>query len=70
MLSLLFAICLIWFIGKLFFFGLRAAWGITKFLLTIVLLPLVLIVMAVSGMLYAAFFILLVGGIAAGISKN
>lgn len=49
MLSLLFAICMIWIFGKLFFFGLKATWGITKFLVTIVLLPLVLIIMAVSG---------------------
>ena len=51
-------------------FGLKATWGITKFLLTIVLLPFVLIIMAVSGMFYIAFFILIVGGIIAGISKN
>ncbi len=70
MLTLLFAVCMIWFFGKLFLFGLKATWGITKFLVTIVLLPLILIIMAVSGMLYVAFFILLVGGIAAGISKN
>lgn len=70
MLSLLFAICMIWIFGKLFFFGLKATWGITKFLVTIVLLPLVLIIMAVSGFFYIAFVILIVGGIAAGISKH
>ena len=70
MLTLLFAVCIIWFFGKLFLFGLKATWGITKFLLTIVLLPFVLIIMAVSGMFYIAFFILIVGGIIAGISKN
>ncbi|GFI07604.1 MAG: hypothetical protein HFI21_06435 [Lachnospiraceae bacterium] len=70
MLTLLFAVCMIWFFGKLFLFGLKATWGITKFLLTIVLLPFVLIIMAVSGMFYIAFFILIVGGIIAGISKN
>ena len=70
MLTLLFAVCMIWFFGKLFLFGLKATWGITKFLLTIVLLPFVLIIMAVSGMFYIAFFILIVGGIIAGLSKN
>lgn len=70
MLTLLFAVCMIWFFGKLFLFGFKATWGITKFLLTIVLLPFVLIIMAVSGMFYIAFFILIVGGIIAGISKN
>ena len=70
MLTLLFAVCMIWFFGKLFLFGLKATWGITKFLLTIVLLPFVLIIMAVSGMFYIAFFILIVGGIISCISKN
>ena len=70
MLSLLFAIGMIWIFGKLFFFGLKATWGITKFLVTIVLLPFVLIVMAVSGFFYIAFVILIVGGIAAGIRKH
>lgn len=70
MLSLLFAIGMIWLFGKLFFFGLKATWGITKFLVTIVLLPLALIVMAVSGMFYIAFFILIAGGIAAAIGRR
>ena len=70
MLSLLFAIGMIWLFGKLFFFGLKATWGITKFLVTIVLLPLVLIVMAVSGMFYIAFIILIVDGIAAAIGRR
>ena len=61
---------MIWIFGKLLFFGLKATWGITKFLVTIVLLPLVLIVMAVSGMFYIAFVILIVGGIAACFHKN
>lgn len=43
MLSLLFAICMIWVFGKLFIFGIKAAWGISKFIVTVVLLPLVLI---------------------------
>lgn len=70
MLSLLFAIGMIWIFGKLFFFGLKATWGITKFLVTIVLLPLVLIIMAVSGLFYIAFVILIVGSIAAGICRH
>ena len=32
MLSLLFAICMIWFIGKFFIFGVKASWGILKLL--------------------------------------
>lgn len=63
MLTLLFAICMLLVFGKLFFFGIRAAWGISKFLLTIVLLPISLIIMVVGGLLSIAFPILIVVGI-------
>ena len=63
MLSLLFTICMVWVFGKLFFFGLRAAWGISKFIVTIVLMPLILIALVVGGLMYIAFPILIVVGI-------
>ncbi len=65
MLSLLFTICMIWVFGKLLFFGIKAAWGISKFVVTIVLLPLILIGLVVGGLVYIAFPILFVIGIAA-----
>ena len=43
MLSLLFAICMIWFVGKFFVFGLRASWGIMKLLCTVIFFPVILI---------------------------
>lgn len=70
MLSLLFAICMIWVFGKLFIFGIKAAWGISKFIVTVVLLPLVLIGLVVGGFIYLAFPILLVVGIVSLICKN
>lgn len=63
MLTLLFGICMIWVFGKLLVFGVKAAWGIIKILVTIVLLPLVLIGMVAGGLLYLAFPILIVIGI-------
>ena len=42
----LFIICMIGVFGKLLLFGVQMAWGISKFLLTIVILPLILIGMA------------------------
>nr|WP_177296838.1 hypothetical protein [uncultured Blautia sp.] len=65
MLSLLFTICMIWVFGKLLFFGIKAAWGISKFVVTIVLLPLILIGLVVGGLIYIAIPILIVIGIAA-----
>ena len=69
MLSLLFAICMIWVFGKLFIFGIKAAWGISKFIVTVVLLPLVLIGLVVGGFIYLAFPILLVVGIVSLVCK-
>lgn len=70
MLSILFAICMIWIFGKLLFFGIRAAWGISKFLVTIVLLPLTLIGMVIGGLINIAFPILIVVGIVALVSSK
>lgn len=63
MLTLLFTICMIWFIGKFFIFGLKASWGIVKFLCTVVFFPVILIGMVVGGLVYIAFPILIIGGI-------
>ena len=70
MLSLLFAMCMIWVFGKLLLFGIKAAWGISKFIVTIVLLPLVLIGMVVGGLMYIAFPILIVVGIIALVGRS
>ena len=70
MLSLLFTICMIWVFGKLFLFGIRAAWGVSKFLITVVLFPLILIGMVVGGLIYLAFPILIVVGIVMLVCKN
>lgn len=70
MLSLLFTICMLWVFGKLFFLGIKAAWGISKFLLTIVLLPVFLIGLVIGGLIYIAFPILIVVGIVAMVSSS
>ena len=65
MLSLLFGICIIWFSIKLLIFCVKASWGILKFLCTVVLFPVILILMVVGGLMYIAFPLLLLGGIIA-----
>ena len=55
----LFMILMIFVFGKLFFFGLKAAWGLSKFVLTIILLPITLIMMVSAGLIYFAFILLL-----------
>ena len=70
MLSLIFFVCMIWVFGKLFFLGIRAAWGISKFLLTIVLLPVFLIGLVIGGLIYIAFPILIVVGTVSGLASD
>ena len=70
MLSLLFTICMIWICGKLFIFGVKAAWGISKLLLTVVFLPLILIGMVIGGLMSIAFPILIVVGIVALVASG
>ena len=60
---LLFAICMIGFIWKLFVFGVRASWGIMKLLCTVVLFPVILVGMVVGGLLYVAFPLLIIAGV-------
>lgn len=70
MLSLLFTICMIWIFGKLLIFGVKAAWGISKLLLTVVFLPLILIGMVIGGLMSIAFPILIVVGIVALVASG
>ena len=63
MLTLLFLICMLGIFGKLLVFGLRAAWGVSKLLLTVVFFPVILIGMVFAGLIYLAFPILIIVGI-------
>lgn len=65
MLSILFMILLIGVLWKLIVWSMRAAWGITKIVFSIVVMPVVLIVMALAGLVYLAIPILAIVGIVA-----
>ena len=66
----LFMILMFYIFGKLFFFGLKAAWGLSKFVLRIILLPITLMVMVSCGLLYFAFVLLIVVGIISFFKTN
>ena len=66
----LFMILMFYIFGKLFFFGLKAAWGLSKFILTIILLPITLMVRVSCGLLYFAFVLLIVVGIISFFKTN
>lgn len=65
MLTILFLIFLFGIFGKLFFFGIRAAWGISKFVLMVVFFSVILIGMLIVGLVKLAFPLLLIFGVIA-----
>lgn len=65
MLTLLFVILMIVVVGKIAMFAIKAAWGLTKVILMVVLFPVFLIAMAVSGFMALAFIALVIGGLVA-----
>lgn len=65
MLGILFWVLFIMIFGRLILFAFKAAWGVTKVLFTIIIFPLVLVGMVVSGLLSLALPLLLVGGVVA-----
>ena len=70
MLTLLFGICMLVLFGKLLVFGIRAAWGISKIVLTIVFLPIILIALVAGGLLYIEFRILIVLGLISLVTRR
>ena len=66
----LFMILMFYIFGKLFFFGLKAAWGLSKFVLTLILLPITLMMMVSAGLIYFAFVLLIVVGIISFFKTN
>lgn len=69
MLTFIFTILMIVVFGKVIGIAIKAAWGLTKVLVTIVLLPIILIVMAISGFMALAVIALIIGGIIALIAS-
>lgn len=63
MLTLLFIILLFSVFGKLLGFALRATWGMTRIIFSIIFLPLTLVGMVFIGLIHIAFPLLVVIGI-------
>ena len=63
MITLIFIILMNMVFGKLLIWSIKAAWGITKILFTVVFLPIILIALALSGAIYIAIVLLIIGGI-------
>lgn len=60
MLTLIFVVMMVTVFGKMTMFGLRAAWGITRMLASLVFLPLMLIGMVAWGLIHLAIPVLVI----------
>ena len=65
MLNFIFWILMIIVFGKILGFALKAAWGISKIICSVVLLPLVLVGLVIIGLIKLALPILLIVGLIA-----
>lgn len=65
MFTLIFFIALIYVAWKMFVLGLKATWGIAKFVCYVLLLPAFLVGLACVGLIYIAMPILIIVGLIA-----
>lgn len=63
MLTFLFIILLIAVFAKILIFAVKAAWGISKVVATVVFLPLILVLMVLKGLISLAFPLLVIIGV-------
>lgn len=60
---LLFLVLLFMIFGKLLSIALKAAWSITKILVSVVLFPLALVMLVIIGLTYVALPVLIITGV-------
>ena len=65
MLTLLFIILLFMIFGKILVLAIKAAWGLSKIVCTIIFLPLILIGLVIKGLISVALPVLLIIGVVA-----
>lgn len=63
MLNIIFFVLMVIVFGKILTFAMKAAWGISKVVVTLILLPVLLVGLVLKGLLSIAFPILVVIGI-------
>ena len=69
MLTLILLVCIFSFLCKIAWILFKATWGITKFVLGVVFLPLFIVIAIVGGLLYLILPALIILGIVALIGK-
>ena len=63
MITFIFIILLLCFVGKMIAFAFKAAWGITKISFAIIFFPIFIIAVFLSGLVYVAIAVLLIAGL-------
>lgn len=69
MITLLFIILMFTVFIRIMVFAFKAAWGLAKIIVLLILLPIILIALAVAGFIYLALAILIVVGLITLISS-
>ena len=59
----LFIILMFMFFGKMIIFGIKAAWGLGKFVIGLILLPILIIGVIAAGLIYLALPLLVIAGV-------
>ena len=59
----LFIILMFMFFGKMIIFGIKAAWGLGKFVIGLILLPILIIGVIAAGLIYLALPLLVISGV-------
>lgn len=63
MLTLIFYAAVIWVTIKLLVLGVKAAWGLAKIFMTVLLFPVIVIGLFLAGLIYVAIMVLIIAGI-------
>lgn len=63
MLTIIFVVALIWVAWKMLIWGIKAAWGISKIICTVILFPVFLFALVCVGLMYIAIPILIFAGL-------
>lgn len=64
MLNIIFAICMLLVFRKLLIFGIKAAWGISRIVVTVIFFPVIMIGIIIGGLAYIALPVVIVLGVA------
>ena len=59
----LFIILMFMFFGKMIIFGIKAAWGLGKFVIGLILLPILIIGVIAAGLIYLTLPLLVIAGV-------